>query len=166
MSLIQKICTFSVMFVLLTGTAFAEEARSATISKLSGSVDVLIQNEAWKPAEAGMTLHQDDQIRTGSEGKAMLSIDQGETAKVELKENGLLKVNTLIYGPQHGDKITYFDLAQGKVKVSVKKLKGDSKFEVRTPNAVTGVLGTIFEVSVKEKPRKRSEEEEVVSYLS
>jgi hypothetical protein len=50
-----------------------------------------------------------------------------------------------------GDKTTLLDLAIGKVLVQTQKLQGDSKFEVRTPTALTGVRGTIFEVTVKEK---------------
>jgi len=33
----------------------------------------------------------------------------------------------------------------------VESLKGSGKFEVKTPTALTGVRGTVFEVTVKEK---------------
>jgi hypothetical protein len=33
----------------------------------------------------------------------------------------------------------------------VEKLKGNSKFEVKSPTVITGVRGTVFEVVVKEK---------------
>ena len=50
-----------------------------------------------------------------------------------------------------GDKTTLLDLALGKVLVHVEKLQGKSKFEVRTPTALTGVRGTTFTVEVREK---------------
>jgi hypothetical protein len=68
-----------------------------------------------------------------------------------VKEGSLFRINKAETDPVMGDKTTILDLAIGKVMVHVEKLKGNSRFEVRTPTALTGVRGTTFEVTVKEK---------------
>jgi hypothetical protein len=78
-------------------------------------------------------------------------LDDGKVGQVEVKEGSLFRINKAETDPVMGDKTTILDLAIGKVMVHVEKLKGNSRFEVRTPTALTGVRGTTFEVTVKEK---------------
>ena len=99
-----------------------------------------------------MLLHEKDEIKTFDKSSVLILLDQGgETGKLELKEKSHLRLNTLKLDAQSGEKVTLLDLAIGKVLVYAEKLRGDSKFEVKTPTATTGVRGTVFEVSVEEK---------------
>ncbi|MBI4711294.1 MAG: FecR domain-containing protein, partial [Candidatus Omnitrophica bacterium] len=70
---------------------------------------------------------------------------------IEIKGGSLFRIQKAETDPVTGDKTTLLDLALGKIVVDVEKLKGNSKFEVRTPTALSGVRGTTFEVTVKER---------------
>jgi len=80
-----------------------------------------------------------------------LVLDEGKTGTVEIREGSLFRINRSEIDPKTGDKTTLLDLAVGKLLAQVEKLQGDSRFEVRTPQALTGVRGTTFEVEVKPK---------------
>jgi len=60
-----------------------------------------------------------------------------------------MRLNTLELNQETGEKTTVLDLAIGKVLIHAEKLKGDSVFNVRTPNSTTGVRGTTFTVSAE-----------------
>ncbi len=143
-------------FVLLVASlAFcaavsAEQVRQGQITEVRGEVLVRLQGGDWKPAEMGMMLKEKDEIRTAKGGFAEIVLDGGDVGRLELKENSHFRVNTLGLNSS-GDKVTLLDLAIGKVLVHAEKLRGDSKFEVRTPTSTTGVRGTEFEVSVEPK---------------
>lgn len=150
-------------WLFLTVAAGAQEAqqpaqpvRQATIASLKGEVTVKLAGEEWQPATDGMVLHEQDELKTGKKSFAKLLLDEkGSTGQVEVKENSHLRLNTLQWGATEGEKVTLLDLAIGKVLIHAEKLKGKSKFEVRTPTSTTGVRGTIFEVAVEEKSPKR-----------
>ncbi len=136
-------------FFLDSRGVYAQEVRTAIISDLRGAVEVKMHGEDWKPAEEGMVLHEKDEIRTLQDGFSKLLLDEeAGTGKLELKENSLLRLNTMQIDAA-GEKTTYLDLALGKVLVHAEKLNADSKFEVRTPTTTTGVRGTVFEVEVE-----------------
>jgi len=133
----------------LSVEGWSQEARRAVIDEIKGVVDVRINGGEWQLAELGMVLYEKDEIRTANGAFAKLYLDnRGATGQIELKEDSLLRVHTIHLDPVTGDKNTYLDLAIGKVLIQAEKLQGDSKFEVRTPNASAGVRGTLFEVSV------------------
>ena len=138
--------------LFFTQTVFAASSRQATLSKIKGKVTVRIKGGEWKDAVKGMVLTEKDEIKTAPGGFAELTLDEhGKTGKVELKEKSRLRLNTLSLDPKTGDKITLLELAIGKVLIRAQKLKGNSKFEVKTPTSTSGVRGTVFEVSVEEE---------------
>lgn len=130
----------------------AEESASqryGVILEVQGQVEVKIGSQDWQPAQAGMKLLEKDEIRTGMESAAKILLDeQGRTGKLDLKPESRMRLGTLKLDPKSGDKLTVLDLALGSVLVKAEKLQGGSKFQVRTPNATTGVRGTEFLVSV------------------
>ena len=130
--------------------ATAEPVREATLASFRGKVYASV-NGKWQPAKPGMVLHEQDEVRTETGANAEILLDQGKVARLELKENSYFRVSTLQMDPVTEDRVTLLELAKGKVLVHVEKLKGESKFEVRTPTATTGVRGTDFEVSVEKK---------------
>jgi hypothetical protein len=78
-------------------------------------------------------------------------MDGGATGRIEIKEGSLFRIQKAVTDATTGDKSTILELAIGKILVKVESIKGNGKFEVRTPTALTGVRGTVFEVSVREK---------------
>jgi hypothetical protein len=125
--------------------------RYGTLKNPGKDVFVKSQGGDWMPAKDGMVILPGDQVKTTDSSSVELVMDAGKTGKVEIKEGSLFRILQAESDPSTGDKRTVLDLALGKILVKVESLKGNSKFEVRTPTALTGVRGTIFEVTVKEK---------------
>ena len=135
-----------------SSTALAESLRQVIVFEIKGPVEVRMDGGEWQRAEAGMVLHQTDEVRTGKGGYAVLLVDEeAATGKLELKEKSFLTLETLQYGLAPEEKVTVLDLAIGRMLVHAEKLRKDSRFEVKTPTATTGVKGTVFEVSVDEE---------------
>lgn len=146
-----KIIAVLVIAILPSLPAFAEGDRFVTITKAKG--DVMMRaggNEAWIPAEKGMILKEMDELKTGDGSKVEIQLDEkGETGKVQLKSDGLMRLTKMLKDMKTDKKQTLFDLARGKLTVKAAKLKEEEKFEIRTPTNVAGVRGTVFEVSVE-----------------
>jgi len=139
-------------FLIVSGSpADAGEVRTATIDDMKGEVLVRLAGTDWQAAKEDMVLHEKDEIRTLAGAKATLLLDEGKTGKLELREKSFFRLNTLKKDDQTDKKTTLLDLAEGKLRVYAKKLKDGEKFEVRTPTAIAGVRGTVFDVSVDEK---------------
>ncbi len=130
------------------GAAMAAGSRQATISNIRGEVFIRQDQGDWKAAQPGIVLNQGDEMKTSSGGFAELLLDDGKVGSVQIKEKSLFKLETMQEDQATGDKSTLLNLAIGKVMVHAEKLRGNSKFEVRTPTSTTGVRGTMFEVSV------------------
>lgn len=149
----MKILTVLFFFLAFgVGAGFAADGnRYGILHEIKGGVFVRIGGAEWQPAQPGMILHEKDEIRTDKGGSAEIHLDQeADTGKLELKESSYMRLNTLAFDPQGGDKTTLLDLALGKILVRAEKLQGNSKFEVRTPTSTTGVRGTVFEVQIEE----------------
>ena len=139
-------------FGLMAGEAHAAEGRHAIVLKINGSAQVRINQGEWKAAEAGMVLHEKDEIKTARKSTVKILLDDGgSTGQLELKPESRLNLDTMPREPASGDKTTILDLAIGDVLVHAQKLQGQSQFKVRTPNATTGVRGTTFLVSTSPK---------------
>ena len=142
----------AVLFLCGAVSSFGQQEREAILSKIRGPVEVRIQGGEWQKAELQMMLHEKDEIRTAKGSLVEILLDsEGSTGKLELKEKSHLRLSMLTWNQASGEKSTFLDLAIGKVLVHAEKLNANSKFEIRTPTATTGVRGTVFEVSVEEK---------------
>ncbi|MDI6758758.1 MAG: FecR family protein [Candidatus Omnitrophota bacterium] len=131
---------------------FAEQTkRIAAISDTKGTVEVKIGKEKWVAAKTGMELNQGDLIRTRKDSWALINLDgEAQTATVELKENGQLKMTALSENKNEQTQNTLLDLGLGEILIEAKKLHSEkSKFEVKTPTSIVGVRGTTFSVSVE-----------------
>jgi hypothetical protein len=126
-------------------------ARYGTLKNPDANVFMRSPGGEWQSAKDGMVILPGDEIRTAPDAKVKVLLDDGKTGTVEVKEGSLFRIETAALNATTGDKTTLLDLALGKVLVQVQKLQGGSRFEVRTPTALTGVRGTVFEVTVKEK---------------
>ncbi|HNX69610.1 MAG TPA: FecR domain-containing protein, partial [Candidatus Omnitrophota bacterium] len=115
--------------------------------------DVFVRSPGgqWRPATTGTVLVPGDELRTITGSSVKMLLDGGAVGQVEVSERSFLRIGKAETNTVTGDKTTLLELAVGKVLVHAEKLKGDSKFEVRTPTALTGVRGTTFTVEVKER---------------
>ncbi len=132
----------------LSGAALAEPGNmKVTVRKAEGSVQVTKAGQ-WIKAEEGMTLLPGSKVKTGPEGEAVLSWDNGNVLKLKPLTNMTIKTLT-----KDGDTTkASLTVKSGSVFAKVKELKtAESSFVVGTPTAVAGVRGTAFNVSVDGK---------------
>lgn len=68
---------------------------------------------------------------------------------IRLKENTVLSIDKLTVTQTGADTVTdtELDLKAGKILGTVKKLSATSKYEVKVPNGVAGIRGTIYALS-------------------
>ncbi len=139
-------------FILLPYTVVAQgNIRYATIKAIRGNVQVRgIDSKKWEVATVGKVLKEGDVIKTGTDGWALLAIDDGKTAEVEVSANSQLLLSELKGKVSNNTQKTLLDLAIGKILIKVQKLhRKESKFEVKTPTSIVGVRGTVFAVEVE-----------------
>jgi hypothetical protein len=129
-----------------------------TLKNPGKNVFVKTRGGKWVPAQEGMVILPGDEVKTLKGSSAEVLLDGGKVGQVEIKEGSLFRINKAEVDPATGDNTTLIDLAIGKILVKVEKLKGNSRFEVKTPTSYTGVRGTTFEVSVDKDPEEKKPE--------
>lgn len=91
----------------------------------------------------GMALTQGDTVITGKDGKVNMDLDSDK--EVIIGPGTTLIISQLVQSAKAAEGKTSLSLAGGKVMIKIKKkLKGESRFEVKTPTAIMGVMGTEF----------------------
>jgi len=128
-----------------------EGLRYGTLKNPGKDVFVRKPGGEWIAAKDGMVILAGDEVTTVGKNSVEVLMDGGQVGHIEIKGGSLFRIQKAETDPVTGDKTTLLDLALGKIVVNVEKLKGNSKFEVRTPTALSGVRGTTFEVTVTEK---------------
>jgi hypothetical protein len=123
----------------------------ATLKNPGNDVFVKCKGRDWQPANDGMVVLPGDVVKTAAAGSVEVMLEGGKVGRIEIKEGSLFRISKAEKNLVTGDKTTLLELAIGKLIAHVEKLQGKSRFEVKTPTALTGVRGTVFEVVVKEK---------------
>jgi hypothetical protein len=151
-------------------SAAVADQGAAKVIRIEGAARFSDGNNVWKPLHVGDVLRPGVLIQTASHSQVdMILSDKGGavrapagTAKVtsaspraaqedvvRMTENTLLAIDKLLVTRTGADvvKETELDLRSGKIFGSVKKLTGASKYEVKIPNGVAGIRGTIYSIS-------------------
>ncbi len=117
------------------------------IVETTGTVEVLARGETeWKPAEKGMALDEGYSIRSAPDSKAVAVFADKVIMAVE--QDSKVDLEKLQKSRRVGISIKV-NLSEGQIWNDVGKLTSKrSKFYVETPQAVTGVRGTVFTVQV------------------
>jgi hypothetical protein len=114
-----------------------------TDGQSAGEVKALIP-DAWRnsqPTKVKDALQWNDLLQTSDHGRLRAGLTDGSI--LSLGSNGALKVVRHDTASQQ----TSVDLSYGKLRSQVVKItQPNGKYEVRTPNAVVGVIGTDFYV--------------------
>lgn len=133
--------------LIFPNATYAKDMKKAgKIVEISGQVEVQ-KSKGKKTFKAfkNMAFTQGDTIITGAKSSAKLHIDNNK--QVEVSANTKLVIKELLSSVKAKSGKTDLTLSGGKVKVKIsKKLEGESKFDVQTPNAIMGVMGTEFYV--------------------
>lgn len=142
------ILAMSVLTAMMAGSAGAEEGagREVTVTAVTGTVEFSKAGSGdWAKVSEGAVLQQFDVVRTGENSTCSLLFRGMSNSDVVIKPDSVLALTTVSQGA--GDD-TELGLSLGAVLVKAEKLKGESQFEVRTPNSIVGIRGTEFEVTV------------------
>lgn len=150
----MKILRLACIIVLVLGVAtagYAMEKRNAQVMSLSGTAEIRQPGQsAWSPIAVGMVLSEGDALRTSAGSWALLNIDDGKIAAVEVKGGSEMRISELRVNAQTDTSQTLLDLAIGEVMIKAQKVHGEnSRFEVKTPTSIVGVRGTTFNVKVE-----------------
>jgi hypothetical protein len=117
------------------------------IIETTGDVEVLAKGETeWVPAEEGMALDEGYSIRSGPDSNAVAVFAEQVITAVEQESE--INLEKLQKSRRTGINFK-MNLDKGQMWNDVGKLRSKrSKFYVETPQAVTGVRGTVFTVHV------------------
>jgi hypothetical protein len=129
-------------------TSFKSPGTPTTISSVTGEVSVLkAGTSTWTAAAPGMSLEENDHIRTGPGSNAIITFFEGST--IELAANTEIGVSEL--GIAEAGNSTLIKLQQeiGTTRSRVEKLVDPaSNYEIETPAGAAVVRGSVGDVEV------------------
>ncbi len=126
------------------------------IEDIKGTAE--IKKAGWtfySKAMKGMPVHPGDEIRTGPESKVVVILET--TAVSGIGADSQFVLENLEKNPDTKKVDIKVGLSSGELWTEVGRLKTkDSRFQVETPTAVTGVRGTVFLVEVEKETAETS----------
>jgi hypothetical protein len=158
------------VFAVGAGNASAQSQTSATVTKIHGAARYSYNGGKWQTLHEGNVLKPGAVIQTAQESFVDIVLGGNEVNTmpavpvihrftygfgnadaqqnvVRLRENTVLAIDKLYMEQTGADVVTdtQLDLRAGTVFGNVKKLSAASKYEVKLPNGVAGIRGTIYE---------------------
>lgn len=148
---------------------------SAKVVRMDGNARFTTGNGVWQPLKVGAVLKPGSVIQTA--GRSYVDIVLGDSAgfvatpraasismlssdvamaqptaqqnMVRISENSVLGIDKLTSTRTGTDLVTetQLDLQAGRIMGTVKKMSPTSKYEVKIPNGVAGIRGTIYTIS-------------------
>lgn len=128
--------------VLLMPMALHAGPQTAVFQQVQGKVFEVRHGDV-KPAAAGMTVAEGDEIRCDSDSaRVILKSDAGHEIRLKGKSQIILKRFTKGKASHQ----TFIELLKGKIWMAVAKLKtSDSSFDIEAGGVICGVRGTRFD---------------------
>jgi len=139
--------TVGILLIFAWFTADVVADSIGQVSYLQGSVEVVRGDQTHtSDVDFGFSLENFDQITTGSDGVAQLTLDPatGFDATITVQPDTTFNLNL---GESDTGKTGALELMAGSVGLKVQKLADSAQFEVRSANAVMGIRGTEFDVA-------------------
>jgi len=173
-SFASKVVAWSAAFAVATGAVVlpAQVANPGTAKavRIKGAARYTTGDNRWHPLSEGDVLKAGAVIQTASNSQVDLLLSDREEPVAEpftpalvyhpeaearinlvrMYENTVLAVDKLTWMETGADRITetQLDLRAGRIFGTVKKLSGASRYEVKIPNGVAGIRGTVFDLDV------------------
>lgn len=122
------------MVAVLVAEAVSAEAalRQAQISSVSGRAEWLqAGSDTWQAAAVNQPLFSGDKIRTGQDGAAVLSLDEGST--IELSAESEFAIQMFATDPVTQDLTSILGISKGSLKAVVPPVPAGSIFQIQTP---------------------------------
>ncbi len=131
------------VFLLLAGGAMAD-IRAGSVTALLPSAHIERAGKNLK-AKPGVEVDRDDLLRTDDQGRVRITLVDHSIISLGVKSQ--LRIVT----HDSSSRQTSLELAFGKLRAQVAKItRAGGRFELRTPNAVAGVIGTDFGVDASD----------------
>jgi hypothetical protein len=143
---------------------------TAKVVRISGNARYKVGSGAWQTLKRGDQLGAGTIVETGVNSRVDLMMGEGappvahpvvgemltyapaaEQNMVRLWENSRMGIDKLTRTETGADVVTdtQLDLQAGHIFGSVKKMSAASKYEVKIPNGVAGIRGTVYDISVE-----------------
>jgi hypothetical protein len=156
------------LLAVATVTAQAAEERVAKVVRVKGAARHSTDGNVWQPVKLGDTLKAGQIVQTAAGAVVDIVFTEavppvrkpglGEYLTfnptvqrdiVRVQPDSVLAIDKLTETDAGADKVTetQLDLRSGRIIGSVNKVSAASTFEVKIPNGVAGIRGTIFSIS-------------------
>ena len=156
----------------MVATATAQQMVQATakVVRIKGDARYATAANVWQPLKVGDTLNAGAIIQTAKDSRVDLVLGEKDAIANEHKwgeviqyqpeveqdfvrvwENSVMAIDKLMVADTGADQIkeTQLDLRAGRIFGTVKKLSAASRYEVKIPNGVAGIRGTIYIISAE-----------------
>lgn len=166
------VCGLALSTFALVSTVSAVNAGQGTakVISITGAARYSTGNNIWQTLRVGDVLNPGTLLQTASHSSVDLILGEhggamraasgtlksatgsskgAQQDAVRMSENTLLAIDKLLVTKTGADTVkeTELDLRTGRISGSVKKLTGASKYEVKIPNGVAGIRGTVYSIS-------------------
>ena len=139
-----------IIYSLMALLVFNAAVYAAKVGNVTGAPSIVsLGSKQAKTAVKGMVLSEQDTVKCDARSKAEIILDSGHRVRVWPKSHIMLEK---IFGDKSAIK-----LIAGRVRAAVKRLRGNEKFEIKTPIAVCSVRGTDFSVELDDNNQVRVE---------
>lgn len=157
-------------------TSVSAKERTGKVVRVKGAARYSIGNNVWQPVKVGTAVKSGFLIQTAAgslvdiildvsdltdltpsrgaagnpvAGKADAYQPKAEQDVIRVQEDTVLAIDKLSITDTGTDQVTetQLDLRSGKIFGMVKKLTATSRYEIKLPNSVAGVRGTIYTIS-------------------
>lgn len=149
---------------------------AAKVVRIKGSARYATTANVWQPLKVGDVLNAGAIVQTAADSRVDLVLGEGSVDEtpastwggssalgggggayqpvadqnfVRIWENSVMAIDKLQVADTGADQITEtsLDVRSGRIFGTVKKLSAGSKYEIKIPNGVAGIRGTIFSIS-------------------
>jgi hypothetical protein len=170
-SLLSSLVVFGVAVGMISSLAAETVSQvSAKVVRVKGQARYMVGGGAWQTVKKGDLLGAGTIIETGVGAQVDVIVGEGapmnqrpiagemltyapsaEQNMVRLWENSRLGIDKLTVTETGSDVVTdtKLDLQAGHIFGSVKKMSAASTYEVKIPNGVAGIRGTVYDISVE-----------------
>ncbi len=132
---------------------------------VQGKVFVIHQNQttAYR-IKKGNPVYTGDTLITNK--RARINVLLNDNSMFSLAPVSKLSVDKSVYEPKWKVRKSKLSMLWGKARFIVKKIKGKSDYNVKTPTAVCGVRGTDFVVAVTPEGKKTSALDDFINFFA
>jgi hypothetical protein len=149
-------CAIALAFVSGTTLISAENGQKigkATVRAVQGQVTWSINGGPPQRLHVNEVLDPGATVMTGPDSHADLSVN-GVSSVVRISADSKIQLSKMTYygTMREGDRETYLNLQAGEILGNVKKISGNSRYEIETPHGVAGIRGTDFQITIALNP--------------